>query len=214
MWVAGAVWAAATLVMAGGAPSVSPVPRSINLATAGALEVESAVPGLWVVLDGQAHGRTPLRVLGVSPGLHTVEVRTGQLPVFHSSVEVNGGQTVRVQVPGAPRSGLERLWDMVPRMPAMKMLLAQPWAYAAAALTGLTVVASGVMWTSTPQRVPVVGALPFPMEDWQWTALRWGSLAAVGTLACLTLALFVVPTIPAIQALTDAGAPAEAEPPS
>lgn len=200
----------ASVVLGGNLPV-----RHVALSTAGALEVFSEQPGAWVKLDGELFGRTPLKVAGLEPGPHRLEVGVKSQQLLSRQVEIPRGQTVQVAVPSARERALGQLAAWLPAGAGWKMLLGQPWAYAAAAATGLSVVGAGVLWTSTPERLPLVGRLPMDVSDTQWMVARVVSLGLVGMLALVTVVMFVVPGIPALAALAagDGAAAAAADTP-
>jgi hypothetical protein len=184
----------------------TPLTRHLSRLAGGVLQVVSATPGAWVRVDGDVLGRTPVRVAGLAAGAHRVEVAGAHLDVevqdgtlTQLSAGKSGLQVVAPAPVAAPTLEAERLpapdWD------ALRGMLAQPWAYAAAAFTGVSLLGAGVLWTATPERFPVVGSLPVQVAPWQYTALRWGSVAVVAAGAMLTVALFVIPSLPWVRSL-------------
>jgi len=136
-----------------------------------------------------------------------VEVGTAGAPSWRKDVTVSSGSVVRVSVPsaGSPSDGptlisgptmQEAIKGWVGDNPVLLSMFRQPWAYASAAAFGGALLASGVMWTASPSRFPVVGKLPFNATDVQWRIAQWGVLGLACALALSTVVLFVLPGLP------------------
>jgi hypothetical protein len=199
-----------TLVLGG---VQAPVVRHVSRLAGGALEVVTAIPGAWVSVDGDRRGRTPLRVAGLVPGSHRIEIKGDGLG-FSRDVHVEDGVVVQVQAspsgvavtqakadPTATAASSPPAQATLPEMDwsPVKAMLAQPWAYGAAAATGVALVGAGVVWTATPERFPLVGQLPMNIQPWQYAVVRWGSVVVVGLGVLLTATLFVLPALPPLR---------------
>lgn len=75
--------------------------RAVN---PGMIDVVVDQRGLTVFIDGEPTATTPVGLIELTPGQHTVSVEGEGFPTFEEVVSVEGGQTVRVQV---RRPGLE-----------------------------------------------------------------------------------------------------------
>ncbi|MBI5494080.1 MAG: PEGA domain-containing protein [Deltaproteobacteria bacterium] len=202
--------------------------RHVSRMTGALLEVVTASPGALVRVDGEVRGRTPVRVAGLAPGVHRVELKGGGVDSARS-VDMDDGMLVRVEAdatgvrvrsgpladtsPAAAGSASDAPAAWRPDVSSLRSLLAQPWVYAAAACTGLALLGAGLLWTSTPDRFPVLRRLPLHVEPWQYTAARWVSVGAVATGLVLTAALWVVPALPSLAALLHRDRAAAAAPP-
>jgi hypothetical protein len=92
---------------AGGAAVIdSPAPKKTTVARTekkpdrpGGGRIELAVaPWGEVLVDGKSRGLSPpLRVLELSSGPHTVEIRNAKFPVYVQKVEVKTGEAVKIQ---------------------------------------------------------------------------------------------------------------------
>ncbi|MEW5851933.1 MAG: PEGA domain-containing protein [Myxococcota bacterium] len=184
--------------------------RSVRAAV-GALEVVTRQPGLPVLVDGDLRGRTPVRVDGLSPGLHRVQVGRQGADMVIQEVLIQQGTTVKLEpalasVVTAPvtapvRTGL----DALPGKATLLSMATQPWAYASAALCGVSLLGAGILWTSTPQKMPVLGRPPVELNNLQFQALRWGALGLVATSAAATVVLFILPALPILRDSADQG---------
>jgi hypothetical protein len=64
----------------------------------GSLEVTSDPPGAQIVVDQKTVGETPMTVLDLTAGRHTVVVR-GKVGAVTNTVEIQGGETAKLDVP-------------------------------------------------------------------------------------------------------------------
>jgi len=199
----------------------SALPQAAAPAAYGSLEVVTDQPGAEVLIDGARVGRTPLRVDGLSAGQHQVSItREGGAPLVRE-VTVQDGLTVRMDasVAGGPArpmtgamngatpaatapAGQAPTKSMIPGREFFSGFLEQPWAWVAAAITGVVMLGAAILWTaSAPAQV-----IPFGLgeqylgsisgNDPRWLVLKWGTVIAAAVLALITLGLFLWPSLP------------------
>jgi serine/threonine-protein kinase len=71
--------------------------KAVSAKSPGRLELAVA-PWGEVLVDGKSRGLSPpLRVLEVTPGPHTVEIRNSTFPAHVARIEVKPGEAVRIQ---------------------------------------------------------------------------------------------------------------------
>src|SRR5205823_2235489 len=130
---------------------------------------------------------------------------------------VQEGLTVRLDAiiaGGAPVSGSGTLGDQgtpaasplksgLPGREFFSTFLEQPWAWAAAGVALVCLIAAALVWTmGTPQAIPVVGSyIPTFSGNTDtnfqiWTAVKVGMLVVAGLAGIVALGLFVWPTLP------------------
>jgi hypothetical protein len=80
-----------------------------SLQQAGSINISSDIPGAAVTIDGQQRGVSPVRVDGLAPGQHVVELRSGNLPAFTQTVNVQGGQVAALTAALRPAVGTVRV---------------------------------------------------------------------------------------------------------
>lgn len=181
------------------------------------MEVVTDVPGANAMLDGHDVGRTPVRVDGVPPGGHRVQIsREGGAPIMRDVV-VRSGEVSRVDaiLAGNPvRAGGATLGEAQPAPAAapaaassrpslpgrefFSTFLEQPWAWAAAAVAGACLVAAALVWgVSSPNQIPVVGSyIQTDIPANAWTAVRVSVLVVAIGAGLLALGLFIWPSLP------------------
>jgi hypothetical protein len=78
--------------------SLAPVAASAAPAAAreGSLVVDSRPPGATVTIDGRPAGVTPLTIVSIAPGTHTVRIEHPGYRVVTTTVDVVMGQRARV----------------------------------------------------------------------------------------------------------------------
>jgi hypothetical protein len=72
---------------------VAPVPQPSGLIELGALQVQTDVPSMVVIVDGVERGQSPLTISGLAPGEHQVLVRADQRAI-RRTVSVTAGETL------------------------------------------------------------------------------------------------------------------------
>jgi hypothetical protein len=80
-----------------------------SLQQAGSINISSDVSGAAVTIDGQERGTSPVRVDGLAPGQHVVELRAPGLPPFTQTVTVQGAQVASVSAALRPATGTVRV---------------------------------------------------------------------------------------------------------
>jgi tetratricopeptide (TPR) repeat protein len=144
-------------------------------AALGALRLAEKRPGLRVIVDGQARGKTPVEgELWVRPGRHVITLEEGDREMFRDTIEVEGGATVKVTVTISP-SATE---GAPPRRPALA--LADPEG-AASATSPATDLSSSAMGNSTTGDA----SSPVWKRWWFWTAAGAVAVAAATTVILL-----------------------------
>ncbi len=80
-----------------------------SLQQAGSINITADVSGAAVTIDGQERGAAPVRVDGLAPGQHVVELRAPGLPPFNQTVTVQGGGVAAVTAALRPATGTVRV---------------------------------------------------------------------------------------------------------
>jgi len=73
-----------------------PGPTTPSATGPGSLQVVSRPDGAQVVLDGRAAGKTPLTILDVAPGAHSIRLELPGFKRWATTVDVNAGDAKRV----------------------------------------------------------------------------------------------------------------------
>jgi hypothetical protein len=197
------------------APEALPAP-----AGAGSVEIVTDQPGAEALVDGARVGKTPVRVDGLSPGVHRVQVtREGGAPNTRD-VTVLDGQVSRVDIiiaGGPPRADNGSLGNETPQaapaaapqssggskfgLPGREFFstfLEQPWAWVAAGICAVALLAAALMWTiAGPKDIPLVGNyINVDVPSNVWLAARVTALAVAALFGVGALILFVWPSLP------------------
>ncbi|MBI5495017.1 MAG: PEGA domain-containing protein [Deltaproteobacteria bacterium] len=192
-------------------PAALPAP-----AGAGSIEITTDQPAEAAV-DGARAGKTPVRVDGLSPGVHRVTVtREGGAPVVRD-VTVVDGQVSRVEIlvaGAAPVSGGGSVGGAEPTATApqasggskfsipgrefFSTFLEQPWAWAAVAVCGVALLTTAVLWTTAgPKDLPLVGNfVNVDVPTQAWWALKISALVIAALSGGAALLMFVWPSLP------------------
>ena len=195
------------------APAGLPAP-----AGAGSIEIVTDQPGAEAMVDGARVGRTPVRVDGLAAGVHRVQVtREGGAP-SNRDVTVVDGQVSRVDIiiGGAPpRSQNGSLGEGqaspqaapqaaggsrfgLPGREFFSTFLEQPWAWAAAGVCAVALLAAALMWTiASPKDVPLVGQyINVDVPANAWLGIRITAIVVAAFFGVVALVLFVWPSLP------------------
>lgn len=183
----------------------------------GGLEVACDVPGLEVKIDGNSVGRTPLRVGSLTPGTHKVELTQldGQPLVKEVAVQsgmvarweavVAGGAVIGPSDMNAPvavkeAAPVETKKSALPLSFGKYVFWAlEPFAWAAAVLTGVALLTTAVTLVLVRGSVPIIGPQLAAIGDLPWRGVQLGAALTTLILGAITIALFVFPTLPLVQ---------------
>jgi hypothetical protein len=176
----------------------------------GAIEVLTDPPGATVALDGQVVGKSPVRIDRLPAGPHTLQLAVdGGAPVT-KTITVAAGVTSRLEQnltgnPNRPQGAT--LGEPAPPPPKKSgsffggeffgSFLTQPWAWVAAGVAGLALLAAALLWTtSTPASLFLVGTYLKDVRPEAWKALQVGSLVVAAITGLIAVALFIWPSLP------------------
>jgi hypothetical protein len=68
------------------------------VATTGSASVDTRPRGARITIDGRVVGQSPIRVPGLSPGRHTVQIDLAGYKPLVTPIDVKAGETARVAV--------------------------------------------------------------------------------------------------------------------
>jgi hypothetical protein len=99
----------ANVPLASGSPAAPSAQRGAAVtmpAAESSLEIVSRPSGVRVVVDGQPIGTTPLRISGLAPGTHSIQLEQAGYRPWTDKVTTTSGRLTRVSAslePGTPR---------------------------------------------------------------------------------------------------------------
>lgn len=218
-WMALVAWLVPGVEAAPSAPDqgAAPVagkeqPTAASHADTGTLVVVADVAGVKVHLDDVAVGSPPLQLNAVHAGTHTLKLEIpGREPVMRT-VDVRPGSSIVLDLlltapplvvstttpasshaaPASPRKQAHGnpAWTVV-----RNMLSTAPWAGLAVVAAVSTFLVAAILWTVTPEELPLTDRLP-DITDPQWQAARWTGLAVAALTGGLALAVLLWPAMP------------------
>src|SRR5687767_5238398 len=152
----------------------------------GAVEVDVDPAGQEVLLDGQHVGKTPLRIDTVSAGAHRIEVVDVKGTKSGWDVVVQAGITVKLgdRKPATPATPTAPTTPK-PRVPSTATRVA---ALVAVGVALASMLAAGVLWSSSPRHIPVIGRVPTGVTEEQVLGVSalFLVVAAVAALVAVT----------------------------
>ena len=162
------------------------------------------------MLDGQAVGKTPVRIDRLPVGQHTLQLAVeGGAPVTKKIV-VAAGVTSRLEQnltgnPSRPQGAA--MGEPAPPPPKKSSsffggeffgsFLTQPWAWVAAGVAGLALLTAALLWTTnSPASLFLVGTYLKDVNANTWKALQIGSLVVAALTGLVAIGLFIWPSLP------------------